>query len=140
VPDPLRDCIAFRLGSAFRRADRMLNRRLDALDLTHAHAQVLACLLHEGGLRVADVAARTGFEASTVSRLARDLSRRRLIRRRKHPHDARCLMLSAAKRGEALREELTSLLRRAHLRLTEDLPQADLDGFLNTTARIDELP
>ena len=129
-----------RIGSAFRRVDRLFNRTFDAIGLGNAHAQVLLCLLQEGELRVVDVAALTGFEASTVSRLTRELGRRKLIHRRHDPHDGRVRLLRPAKRGLALRGDLVRLQARVNFRLRRDLTEADLEGCLRTMAALDRLP
>ncbi len=136
----MRECISFRIGSAHRRVDRFLNRAFARIGLTHAHGQLLAYLLAEGELRVTDLSARSGFEQSTVSRLVRELSRRRLVRRRKNPEDGRSQLWSPARRGLALRDEIEALLQRANDRLRRDLPDADLTGLLNASEILDRLP
>ena len=91
-------------------------------------------------MRAADVADRTGFDRSTVSRLVKELSRRKLVRRLPHPADGRARLLEPAKRGEALRDELGDLHRRINADLRRDLTQADLDGFRHATEIMDRLP
>ena len=138
--DLIRDCLGFRISSAYRRVDRLFNRALRRLGISHAHGQVLMCLLQDGPLRAADVADRTGFDRSTVSRLVKELSRRKLVRRLPHPADGRARLLEPAKRGEALRDELGDLHRRINADLRRDLTQADLDGFRHATEIMDRLP
>ena len=106
--DLIRDCLGFRISAAYRRVDRLFNRALRRLGISYAHGQVLMCLLQDGPMRAADVADRTGFERSTVSRLVKELSRRKLVRRLPHPADGRARLLEPAKRGEALRVALSS--------------------------------
>jgi DNA-binding MarR family transcriptional regulator len=138
--DPLSDGLSFRLGSAFRRVDRLLNRLLAPVGLTHAHTQVLATLLADGELRVTDLAQRTGFEQSTVSRLVKELARRRLVKRRPHPDDGRARLYRPGRRATELRTELRDILRRADRQLRRELPEADLAGFRNTLGLIERLP
>ncbi|MHC4225426.1 MAG: MarR family winged helix-turn-helix transcriptional regulator [Planctomycetota bacterium] len=140
MTEPLGDCLGFRLSSAYRRMDRLVNRAFSRLDLTSAHGHVLICVLEEGELRIADISARTGFDPSTVSRLVKELCRRRLIKRRKHPDDGRASLLLPASRGEALREPLGAILRRLNAQLRRDLTSADQEGFLHTMAVMDRLP
>jgi len=127
--DPVSDCLGFALGAAYRRIDREFNRAYQALGFSHAHGQVLASVLMRGPLRVADIAFWTGFEQSTVSRLAAELSRRKLIRRKQHPHDGRARLLEPAKRGEALRAEILEIHRRINAQLRRSLTDQDLEGF-----------
>ena len=138
--DLVRNCLGFRLGSAYRRIDRLFNRAYAGIGLPHAHGQVLACLLHDGEMRLTDIAARTGFDRSTVSHLVKELARRKLIRRREHPDDRRAVLLSPAKRGEALRDDIERIHRRINAQLRSTLTDADVDGFLQTLRVMDQLP
>ena len=134
------ECLGLRLGSAFRRVDRIFNRAYAHLQISHAHAQILQCLLHEGEMRIRDVSRFTGLEASTVSRLAKELGRRRLIRRRQDPHDARARLLSPGARAKALKTELNLLQRDVNARLVRDLPREDFEGLLRAAEALDRLP
>lgn len=136
----MRGCLGFRMGSAYRRVDRLFNRAFAGIGLTHAHAQVLACLLQDGEMRPKDVAARTGFDQSVVSRLSRELGRRRLLRRRRDPDDGRAMLLRPAARAEVLREPLVRLVERVNGRLRRDLAEADLEAFERVTAVMGRLP
>jgi len=140
VQDLVKGCLGFRLGSAWRRVDRLFNRAFARIGLSHAHGHVLACVLAEGDLRLVDIAHRTGFEPSTVSRLVKELARRKLVRRTPDPTDGRAQLVSPAKRGEALRGEIAGLVQRAEERLRRELTGTDLDGFLHFTEAVDRLP
>jgi DNA-binding MarR family transcriptional regulator len=137
---PLSDGLSFRLGSAFRRVDRLLNRMLAPVGLTHAHTQILAALFTHGEQRVTDLAQRTGFEQSTVSRLVKELARRRMVKRRPHPDDGRARLYRPGRRASEMRAELRDILRKADRQLRRELPDADLAGFLNTLELIERLP
>ena len=113
MENPLRDCLGFRMGSAYRRIDRVFNRGFAGIGLSHGHGYILSCLLVAGEQRVTEVAARTGFEQSTVSRLVKELARRKLVRRRRDPADGRAVLLRPASRAEKLRAEIEGILRRA---------------------------
>ncbi|MHC4938301.1 MAG: MarR family winged helix-turn-helix transcriptional regulator [Planctomycetota bacterium] len=109
MEDPLRDCMGFRLGAAWRRLDRLFNRAYSILDLSHAHAQVLLCVLERREIRMADIVPLTGLTQPTVSRLAADLSKHRYLRRVPDPTDARAKLLSPSKRAERVAPELRRL-------------------------------
>jgi len=140
VIDPIRDCLGLRLGSAYRRVDRLFNRAYKPIGLPFAHGQVLVCLLYEGEQRLADIAVRTGFDPSTVSHLARELARRKLIKRRKNPDDGRSQLLAAAKRGEALRGEIDRIHRRLNAQLRRTLTESDVTGFFRALGVMEGLP
>ena len=128
------------MGSAYRRIDRLFNRAFAKVGLSHAHGYLLTCLLQAGEVRVADLARQTGFEQSTVSRLVKELARRKLVRRRKDPDDGRAQLLSPGARGEALRADIERLLQRANERLVREMPGADLEGLLRAAEIMDRLP
>lgn len=136
----LRECLGFRLGGAYRRTDRLFNRALKPTGLSSAHALILACLLGKPEQRIQDLAQRTGFESSTVSRLVRDLARRKYVRQRPKPDDARSKLYSPAAKGEALRAEIERLVRKADERLRREMTAADLEGTFRVIEIMDHLP
>jgi len=140
VEDLLLECLGLRVGAAYRRVDRLLNRAFAAVGLTHAHGHVLACVLAAGEIRIGDIARRTGFESSTVSRLVKELVRRKLVRRRADPEDGRAVLLRPGARAEAIRGDIVALLHRADERLRRELTGDDLRGFFNTVDIMDRLP
>ena len=140
VNDPTRDCLGLRLGAAHRRVDRLFNHAYARLGLANAHGQVLVCLLAEGEMRIADIAHRTGFDHSTVSRLVKELARRKLVRRRRHPVDGRAHLLRPGARAEALRADIERLQQRLNAQLRRELTESDLEGFFQTIAVMDRLP
>lgn len=136
----LRECLGFRLGGACRRIDRLFNRTLRPTGLSSAHVLILAWLLGKGEQRVQDLARETGFEGSTVSRLVRDLARRKYVRHRPKPDDARSRLYRPSERGESLRAEIERLVRRADERLRRDMTQADVAGMFHGIEIMDRLP
>lgn len=138
--DLIRDCLGFRMGAAYRRVERLFDRAFRDIGISHAHGQILVCLLQDGPMRPADVGARTGFEQSTVSRLVKELVRRKLIRKRPHPSDGRARILEIAKRGAALHAPIAAIYERLNAGLRLDLTETDLEGFSQTTAVMDRLP
>jgi len=140
VEELLRECLGFRMGAAYRRADRLFNRTLRPTGLSSAHALILACLLGSGEQRMRDLARRTGFESSTVSRLVRDLARRKYVRHRPNPEDGRSNLYRAAARGEALGAEIERLVRHADERLRREPTEADLAAMLRVLEIMDRLP
>ncbi len=138
--DLIRDCLGFRVSAAQRRVDRLFSRAFRPLGISFAHGQILMTLLQDGPMRIADVARKTGFEPSTVSRLVKELNRRKLVRSRKHPTDGRARMLEAGTRGEALRQEIEQIHHRLNAELRRDLGEDDLEGFAQTTAVMVRLP
>jgi DNA-binding MarR family transcriptional regulator len=140
VEDLTRSCLGFRLGAVYRRIDRLFGRAYGALGLPYAHAQILLCLLEAGELHVRDLAARTGYDRSTVSRLAHELIRRRLVRHKPDPDDGRMRLLMPAKRTHDLAPEMAQVQKRVNERLRRTLVSADVEGLLRVTEQLERLP
>jgi len=98
--------MGFRLGAAWRRLDRLFTKTYKPLELSHAHAQILLCVLERGEIRMVEIAEITGLSQPTVSLLAAELSKRRYLRRQKDPSDGRAQLLSPSKRAERIGEEV----------------------------------
>jgi len=129
LEDPLRGHLGLRLGAAWRRLDRLCNRAYGAMELTHAHAQVLLCVLDRGEVRMADVVPLTGLTQSTVSRLAADLSHRRYLRRRPDPADGRSQLLAPSRRTLRIGPDLRRIRDQLEEDLRRDLVGADPDAL-----------
>jgi len=119
---------------------RLFERSLKGLDLPHAHAQVLLCLLREGEMRAVDLAQRTGHDPSTVGRLLGELSKRRMVKYRPDPADGRGTLFRPAARGEGVRIELEKIRDRINDRLRAPVTKADLEAFFRVLQSIDRLP
>ena len=138
VEDRLRDCMGFRLGAAWRRLDRLFNRTYQPLGLSHAHAQVLLCVLERGETRMADIVPATGLTQSTVSRLTADLARHRYLRRTKDEHDGRAQVLAPSKRAKTIASELRRLQALVDARIRREFSTEDfvsLQQMLDLIAR-----
>ena len=130
--------MGFRLGAAWRRLDRLFNRTYAPLGLSHAHAQVLLCVLERGETRMADIVPLTGLTQSTVSRLTADLARHRYLRRTEDPDDARVQRLRPSTRAERIAPELRRLQQSVDARIERELAGPDaqtLRGMLDLIAR-----
>jgi len=130
VPDPAPDgCLGLRVGSLWRRIDREFDRAFRAYELSHAHAQLLLRLLEEGPLRVHELAKRTGFESSTVSRLLKRLVDGQFVLVRPDAEDRRMRLVRPAARARHLAQALVDARDRINRRLQRDLATSDLATF-----------
>ena len=136
MEDPIRECVGFRLAAAHRRLDRLFNRTYESIGLSHAYGQILLCVFERGSARMTEISADTGLSQSTVSRLAKELSRHRYLRRAPDPHDARAQLLSPSKRALTLKTELYRLQARINSRVRGDLTEADFGRLLESLERI----
>lgn len=136
MEDPLRDCMGFRLGAAWRRLDRLANRTYESMGLSHAHAQILLCVLEKAPLRMADIVALTGFAQPTVSRLTAELARHRYLRRTPDKSDRRAQLISPGKRALAQRVELVQLQEKLDAAVRRTLAEEDFDALRRLLDRV----
>jgi DNA-binding MarR family transcriptional regulator len=100
--------VGYMLWQATLRWQRELAATLRPLELTHAQFHVLCStwwLQRQGGDPTQkELADHSGLEVMTISKVARDLQQRGLIRRMADPNDARALRLSLTALGLAKAE------------------------------------
>jgi len=126
VQDPIGECVGFRVAAAHRRLDRLFNRLYEPIGLSHAHGQILICLFERGPSRMTEIAAATGLSQSTVSRLTKELSRQRFLRRQQDPNDGRAQLLSPGNRANTLKSELYRIQQLINARVRRDIADADM--------------
>jgi len=138
VPDPgPDDCLGLRVGSLWRRIDRLFERAFAPYGLGHAQAQLLLALLEHGPLPVHALARRCGYEESTTSRLVKHLKDRGFVLVRPDPADRRTRLVRAAAQARHLAQALTDVRDRINRRLARDLPEEDLAALRRVAAALD---
>jgi DNA-binding MarR family transcriptional regulator len=97
--------LLLRASNAWQRAVR---ETLEPWDLTHAQYVVLATLGATGaGAKQHELAGLAGMDPMTTSQVARTLEDKDLVRRSRHPHDGRALMLALTPRGRRVAARVT---------------------------------
>lgn len=137
MQDPIGNCVGFRLAAAHRRLDRLFNKMYEPIGLSHAHAQILISLFERGPARMTDIAADTGLSHSTVSRLTKELSRHRYLRREKDPTDGRAQLLSPGKRAASLKSELYRIQESTNAHVRREIADADIAHLLEILSLIE---
>ena len=103
-----------RLAASFEKDVRPLGASLQTW-------RVLAALRERDGRRMGELSETTAIEVSTLTRLVDGLERRRLVKRRRDPADARVVLLHVAPAGRRLTARL--------LPIAERYERVALDGF-----------
>lgn len=94
-----------RLAASFEKDVRKLGASLQTW-------RVLAVLRERDGRRMGDLSETTAIEVSTLTRLVDGLERRRLVKRRRDPDDARVVLLHVAPAGRKLTARLLPIAER----------------------------
>jgi DNA-binding MarR family transcriptional regulator len=87
-----RENLGFLLAKASQRWNELLYAafcRAGFRDIRPAHGSILLPLFEEDGLRMGELARRSGLSKQAMTTLARVMERRKLIARRRDPGDAR---------------------------------------------------
>ncbi len=102
---------------------------IDELGAEHSALLLLFPLLHEGPLRIRDLAEMKRADPSTVSRQAAQLVRAGLVRREADPADGRASRLALTPVGEAACERLRAVRRKAVSTALSDWPDERIAAF-----------
>ena len=103
----LEDFLPYRLSLASNAVSQVIARSYERLfDLKMPEWRVVTVLAEAGELTQQDIVGRTKMDKVTVSRAARVLERRKLVRRQQNAEDGRSLRLSLTRSGKALYERV----------------------------------
>jgi DNA-binding MarR family transcriptional regulator len=81
--------------------------------LTPRQAHVLAAIAQRDVRSQVDLASAAGVDRTTLSKICRRLIRKGLVRRRRVPHDTRCLVAALTPEGIALLAQVQAAARQA---------------------------
>jgi len=98
---PARDveAVADKLNSAALHLLRRLRIEDEAAGVSPSRLSALSVVVREGPVTVGDLALIEGVRAPTMTRLVDGLERDGLVRRTKHPDDARAVLIRATSHG-----------------------------------------
>jgi DNA-binding MarR family transcriptional regulator len=118
------ECPGFQARATARAVTRFFNARFRPLDLTAEQFSLLIGIETAPGTTMADLAAESGVDATTLSRNVQNLEKRRLVRGAGRGRGGKRLELT--KRGRRLLEDSIPLWRRAYAELTATLGENKL--------------
>lgn len=94
--------------------------------LTVPSWRVLAVLMHEGTIRIGELAELTSIELSTLSRLINALQRRGLVARKTAKEDARVVNVALTARGRGVVQRLLPAAVDLEDRLVSGIPAGEI--------------
>ena len=119
-----RECPGFQSRATARAITRFFNSYFRPLDLTSEQFSLLIGIEVTPGITVADLAAESGADATTLSRNVQILEQRKLVRGVGRGRAGKRLELSSA--GRSLLEKAIPLWRKARMKLTATLGEDGL--------------
>ncbi len=129
LPGGLRldDYLPYRLSVASNAVSGLIARAYeDRFGLSVPQWRLICVLAEDGAKTQRGVVERTGMDKVTVSRAARGLSNRRLIKRSDHHADGRSHMLALSREGARLYAEIAPLALAYEAALIAGLAPADV--------------
>lgn len=138
-PLKLDDFLPYRLSLASNAVSQVIARAYEgAHDLKPPEWRVMAVLAERGGeLTQQDVVGLTQMDKVTVSRAARGLEQKRLVRRREDRDDARSLRLSLTREGRALHARVAPAALAFERAVLEGLSPAEVAALKDLLRRLE---
>lgn len=119
--------LPYRLSVASNAVSGLIARAYeDRFGLTIPQWRLICVLAEDGGRTQREIVARTGMDKVTVSRAARGLANRRLIRRSENQADGRSHVLALSREGARLHGEIAPLALAYEAALIAGLAPAEV--------------
>lgn len=131
--------ICFNLRSGWQHVSRMYNSYASEHDVSVSIAYVLLNLSREEGVPSTQIAPMLGMEPSSLTRLLKNLEEKKLIRKKSDESDARQVLIFLTTEGERKKEVARRIVRRFNNRVRQNIPEQDLEIFLKTLNKINEV-
>lgn len=128
------DSLGFLMGQSNLLKDKLLDKHLEALDITAAQAKVLFNISYFGQSRACDIGKHLGVDGSAITRMLDRLVKKELISREAAPEDRRALQIELTEKGQDVIQQALPLARAALEELTQPL-SADEIQQLKTLLR-----
>jgi len=119
------------LGQAFREAGFP--------EVRPSFGSVLVPLYEQDGLRMGELARRSGLSKQAITTLVRTVEATGLVTRARDPDDRRAFQIALTQRGEEFRPVAERVLRELEERVGTRLSETELDGLVNALREVMEL-
>jgi DNA-binding MarR family transcriptional regulator len=141
--EPLtRDNLGWLLAKASQRWNAGLEtgfREAGFADVRPSFGSVLVPLYEEDGLRMSDLATRSGLSKQAMTTLVRAVETAGLVIRKRDARDRRAVRVSLSARGEELRPVAERVVSALDARTRSGLSAAELDGLFNGLRKVVDL-
>lgn len=119
-----------------RTARRFTARALRDTGLGLSEYEFIHCVRHHPGINQAAVSGALDIDKAAAARLAASLSRKGYIRTEPDRRDRRSKLLFATAKAEAIKTSKTQVEAFYYEWLTEDIPEEELERFLETLDKL----
>lgn len=127
------------LRATWQAVTRMYNEEAKNYGLTMAIGFTLLSIDPKKGTPSTSLGPRMGMEATSLSRILKNIEERGYIERRPNPKDGRGVLIHLTALGLEKRKESKEVVMRFNEVVKENMNEEDLQGFYNTVEIINKL-
>ncbi|MCA0959297.1 MarR family winged helix-turn-helix transcriptional regulator [Flagellimonas ruestringensis] len=127
------------LRATWQAVSKMYNEEAKNYDLTMAIGFTLLSMDPKGGTPSTTLGPKMGMEATSLSRILKNIEQKGYILRKRNPKDGRGVLIFLTPLGLEKREESKEVVLRFNEVVKEHVPEEDLDVFFKTMSTINKL-
>lgn len=129
--------VLYHLRTSWFGVARFYNDMTDRYGITISSAFVLMAIYEAEGVPVTRIAPRIGMEPNSLSRILKELERKRVIRRKRDKTDSRIVNISLTEKGKELRKVALKSVFHLEKLITDGLSEQQVNDFFVV---IDKVP
>ena len=131
--------IDYALRSSWQAIARMYNEEAKHFDSTMAVGFTLLSIDPKTGTPSTALGPKMGMEATSLSRILKNMETKGLIERRPNPDDGRGVLIHLTDFGREKRADSKDVVLRFNETVREHVTQGQLDGFFSVVGTINQL-
>ncbi|WP_417602009.1 MarR family winged helix-turn-helix transcriptional regulator [Owenweeksia hongkongensis] len=133
------DTIDFHIKRTWQSIAKMYNEEASKYDATMATGYVLLNIDKEEGTPSTSLGPKMGMEATSLSRILKNMEERGLIERRKNPIDGRSVLVHLTDLGLEKRADAKQAVVRFNEVIFSAVPEQKLEIFFEVISKVNEL-
>lgn len=131
--------IDYVLRATWQAVSRMYNEEAGKFDSTMATGFTLLSIDPENGSPSTTLGPRMGMEATSLSRLLKNMEEKGLILRKPNPEDGRGVLICLTEFGREKRNVSRDVVLKFNETVRKHVTKEDLEGFYNVATTVNEL-
>jgi len=127
------------LRATWKAVTKLYNEEAGKHDSTMAMAMALLYIDHENGTPSTSLGPSMGMEATSLSRILKNLEDEGMIYRKKNPNDGRSVFLKLTESGQKMREVSRESVLNFNDTIRKNISEEKIDNFFEVTDVINKL-
>ncbi len=133
------DTVDFHIKRTWQSIAKMYNEEAAKYEATMATGYVLLNIDIENGTPSTALGPKMGMEATSLSRILKNMEERGLIERKRNPVDGRSVLVYLTKFGKEKRLDAREAVVQFNNVIAESIPEEKLETFFEVITQINEL-